>query len=813
METAMNAKRIAALIVVALPLALVTVVAAQPPVVEGLPQRSFQRMGTVILRHGSRIMSLAYSPDGNVLAAGGGHDPVRLWNPKTGELIKEINEHNVTSLAFTDSGRTLLMAGYQKQVRLYDLQGNKETGRLEGHKAAIKSVAVSPDTQTIASGGQDGLVFLWEWNTKNKITELKGHTDEVTAVAFSPDKESNLLASAGSDRVIHLWSIETNKSKVKIDAGCCVYAIAFSADGKALFSAGDDHLIRRWDVATGKQTGTFKGHDGIILSVLVQGDTVVSGSLDKTIRFWDAKSTEHKSTIKRGQGDCDALAVARNGNLVATAGLNNTIRIFDTAKGEEILHTMGPQAGLATLALPRDNKRLVSLTTDGSVLVWDPLDGKLVKQWDSKHTGETYLALSQDGKTIATASSTLRLWNADTGAEIAQLAIKPLDPVVALAFSPDGSTLALGLRSSTVELWNVKDRKAVGNFQYQGFLHTVAWSPDGKQLAAAGAAKIFVWNVADNTLLKSFDVKEGPAPAFPMVASLAFGPDSKTLAAGCFDAIIRIYNIAAKNPTEQREMRQCEGHLAVPYAIAFSADGRSIISGSFDRTARLWEAFSGKQIANFKGHVGPVMGVAFVKDGRSVFTASTDTTVLQWDVPGLANHGKLPQVKMEPAEFETTWTALTTEETPKGHATMWKAIAAGKDMIAHTVKEKKFYLLDPERVKKLFKDLDSGNFAIRTAAMNELVGYGRWMEGRYDAAMANPPSLEYKRRIEILKEKLNEKQSASLAQERLRLRRFMLICEQVGGAEAIEALQMLADRGPEDEIRDEAKGSLERLKK
>jgi len=97
--------------------------------------------------------------------------------------------------------------------------------------------------------------------------------------------------------------------------------------------------------------------------------------------------------------------------------------------------------------------------------------------------------------------------------------------------------------------------------------------------------------------------------------------------------------------------------------------------------------------------------------------------------------------------------------------------------------------------------------------MSELTKYGRWMEGRYDAAMANPPSLEYKRRVEMLKEKVNAANSATLAQERLRVRRIMLMLEQVGGPEAIAALRDLANRGPEEELREEAKASLQRLGK
>jgi WD40 repeat protein len=782
---------------------------AQP---EPLPTRSFQRFGTSKLRHGSRILSLTYSPDDKMLAAGGGDDPVRIWNPKTGELTREINEPWVRAMVYTASGETLLLGGYQKHVRLWNFRLNKEVGRLDGHNAPINAIAVSADTQTIATGSQDGALILWEWNVKRKAADLVGHTGEINAIVFSPDKEINVMASAGSDRRLIIWDMETTKAKHKIDAGCCVYALAISADAKTLYSAGDDNLIRRWDIAAGKQTGTFKGHEGTIVSLFVQGDAIVSGSLDKTIRFWDAKTTEQRRSITRNQGDCDALAVTKDGDFVATAGTNNTIRIFDTDTLKEIPHGVGVQSGLVGLVLSADNKRLASATAEGQILVWNPLANKLIKKWDSKQTGDLVLALARDGKTLASASNSVRLWNPDTGAEIAQLPTRDGDPIMALTFSPDAKMLAVGYHSGEIEMLEVATKKNAGSFKYAGALQALAWSPDGKKLAVGGGAKILIWDPQANTVIRSFDVKEGPVPPLPiLVASLAFGPDSKALAAGGWDAMVRVFNITVKNPTDIKEHRLCEGHQSVVYSVAFSPDGRSVISGSFDKTARLWESFSGKQIALFKGHVGEVRGVAFAANSRSVFSAGTDTNVFRWDVPGLSNDGKLPELALGQQGLEEAWTALASEETTRGHETLWRCIASSKQAVPALTKN--LYLLDPDRVKKLFKDLDSGNFTMREAAMSELTKYGRWMEGRYDAAMVNPPSLEYKRRIEMLKEKVNAANSASLAQERLRVRRIMMMLEQVGSPEAIEALRNLADRGPEEELREEAQASLQRLKK
>lgn len=797
----------------ALVLAPIQLACAQPN--DGLPPHTFLRIGTTKMRHGDRLLCLAYSPDDRMLAAGGGNDPVRVWDPKTGDAIREIAEPWARALAFTASGKTLLIAGNQKRVRLWNFELNKQIAQLDGHQAPIQALAVSADadpaTTVFASGSQDGMVILWSLETKRKWIELKAHPGEITALAFSPDKDSNLFASAGADRAVNLWSIENNQARVKwkLDAGCCVMAIAFSPDGKTLYSAGDDYLIRRWNVADGKQTGVSKGHEGTIVSLIVRDNTIISGGLDKSVRFFDAQTGELKRSLPRGPGDCDALAVSRNGDFLACGGTGNIIRILDTASGKEAVFGPGPQAPLVGLALASKN-RVATLTAAGRMLILDAV-GRPALERDLKQSGDLLFAAGPDGKTLIAAGNTARFYDAGNGADIAELPAKGRDAIETIAVTPDGNTVALGYQSSQIELWDWRNQKSLGTLQYPGALFALAFSPDGKKLAAAGAAKTFLWDAHTKELIQSFDVREGPAATFPSVKVLAFAPDNKTLAAGCFDAVIRIYDTSAKNPADPKEQRLCEGHTSAILALQFSTDGRLLISGSFDRTARLWEAFSGKEVTAYRGHIGAVTGVAFVKDARSFYSASADTTILQRDVPGLSNNGKLPELTMTFQELEKAWEILATEQTPRGHEVMWRSIASAKQAVPHLTK----YLPteDPERVKKLFRDLDSAHYPTRFAAQTELAKKGRWMEGRYDAVIANASSLEYKRRVEVLKEKLNAQDSPSIARERLRVRRIMFICEQVGSPEAIEALQKLADKGPEEDLREEAKASLQRLKK
>lgn len=783
---------------------------------QDLPTRALQRFGSAKLRHGSRILCLAYAPDGNTLVGGGGNDPVRLWNPKTGDLLRELGEPWVHALAFSPSGETLLYGGYSKVVRLWNFRLNKETGRLEGHKAAIKAIAVAPDASLIATGSQDGVVALWEMNTKSKWRDLPGHTDEVNALVYFTDKDGNgLLASAGSDRTIIVWNTSADPPTVKhkIDAGAGVFALAASEDGKTLYSAGDDHLMRRWDATTGKPAGTFKGHDGAVVSLFLQRDTLISASLDRTVRIWDINTNKQIRALPLAPGDAEALAVSRNGVFLATGGTNNTIRIFEAANLKEISFGPGVSSGLVSSVLSPDDRRLACATADGQIVVWDAQAGTLLKQWNAKQSADVLLAFAPDSKTLVSASNVVRIWDTERAVEIARLPTQANHVVLALAFSPDGKTLGLGHHGGEINLWDVKGKKSAGAFRYAGALQAIAWSPDGKKLAAAGGAKVLVWDVSTGDLVKSFDVKEGPVTFPILVASLAFGPDSKTLAAGGWDSIIRIYNLAAKNPTAAHSVRLCTGHHSAVHAVAFSHDGRCLVSGSFDRSCRLWEAFSGKQIALFKGHVGEVRGVAFARDGRSVFSGGSDTVGYQWNVPDLLPNGKLPDLTLTVGELDEAWTTLLTEDTALGHKTMWECIASGKQAAPHFSKKIDACLIDPARVKKLFRDLDSTQFSTRMLAMTELPKFGRWMEGRLDAAIVDPPSLEYKRRAEMLKEKLNVTNSPPLAQERMRIRRVMLMCEQVGGPDAVTALRKLAERGPEEDIREEAELSLRRMKK
>src|SRR5947209_18795194 len=541
-------------------LAIPLLVLAQPTG-DGQPAgRLLQRISTGQLRHGSRNLCLAYSPNGQLLVGGGGSDPVRVWDGTTGQQKFTCPETWVNAIVFTTRGSVFITGGMFKTIRLWETATGKEAGQLAGHNAPVKALALAPDGSMLASAGQDGTVILWELTTKKKIIELKQHTDEVTSIAFCPANEVPVLVTGGNDRTVCVWDSDTNQLTKKINAGCDVLAVAVSKDGKTAFSAGDDNLLRVWEAATGKLLHTLQGPDGMLVSLAVtrDGTTLISGGRDKSIRLWDiANLTAKPRIIERHLGDSDALAVARDGKHIATAGLNNTIRIFETATGKELFAGDNPQAGLTGLTLSRDGKTLAAVTAPGIVYLWDAQTGQQLRHFATGHVGDISLAFTPDGKSLVTAAETVRFWDPQAGTQRFELpwAAKERSPVLGLAFSPDGKTMAIGTRDKHVLVYEVDSKRCTDTFTYPGQPYALAFSTDNGLLAVSGSSKIVLWDCAGHKELRQFECKEAaPMTVLPDVAALAFSPDRKTIAAACFDGPIRVIDF-----TTAKEAGVCEG--------------------------------------------------------------------------------------------------------------------------------------------------------------------------------------------------------------------------------------------------------------
>jgi hypothetical protein len=200
--------------------------------------------------HDGSINSVAFSPDGKMLASASSDQTIRLWEVASGESRRELPGHAgaFNNVAFSPDGKMLASASFDDTIRLWEVASGESHRELKGHSDPIWSVAFSPDGKILASASLDSTIRLWEVTSGESRRELKGHTSYVVGVAFSPD--GKMLASASLDGTIRLWDAASGEShRELIGHTDDVNSMAFSPDGKMLASASSDQTIWLWDLS------------------------------------------------------------------------------------------------------------------------------------------------------------------------------------------------------------------------------------------------------------------------------------------------------------------------------------------------------------------------------------------------------------------------------------------------------------------------------------------------------------------------------------------------------------------------------------
>lgn len=587
--------------------------------------------------HHGPIYAATFSPDGTEVVTGGYDRRILIWDPR------QIEPANFRNLA-RDSGSVVPPAKFQT---------------LEGHADAVRSVAFSggDDQSLLVSAGQDHTVRVWDFPHRLAIKAFRGHGGSVQAAAILSDGKG--ILSASHDGVVREWSIDnyeeirTLQGRVLAGHHDAVLGAAYSKDQKLVVTASRDRTARTWDSGTGKVAMTFEeGHDFLASTAIFfsDGHRLLTAAVDNTTRIWDVATGGQLLRLEH-TGRSAAAAVSSDGRLVATGGNDKSVQLWNSHTGALLKKYPGHLGEVTALAFSPDHRVLASGDAKGHVLLWNVEAGSVIAKLEGHTRKISAIAYTTDGSRILTASldKTVSQWDATTGNEFPKLSLRHPDAVLTMKLVP-GKVNRVVTSCSVLKgagearkaechltVWNLETAQAELEIApSEGDMFSIDVSADGTALIGANATDRTVrkWDLASGEEIQSplRSGELGPTIDLKRVAggllwSAAFLPGTDDiLTVGGSEA--RLWNTRTLPVTERLSF---SSHRAVASA-RFSPDASLVVTGSWDNSAKIWDAHTGRVIRKLTGHESLVNSASFSPDGKLILTSSDDGTARLWSV-------------------------------------------------------------------------------------------------------------------------------------------------------------------------------------
>ncbi len=672
--------------------------------------RTFGRR--VLAGHEDAILGAAFSPDGRKIVTASRDRTARMWDRSTGAQIREFREGHkylTSTAALFPDGKRLLTAAIDNTTRIWDVTGGGQElvlprtgtstavtlaldgkwiltgsdkkkgelpdaklwdaklwdaqsgqiiGMLEGHGAEVKAVAISRDRKLLFTGDALGRCRLWDAETRRQIWLAADHTGAVTAAAFLPD--ASRIVTASLDHTVAQWDAATGKElpNLRLKHAAGVTSMALSRDGRRLLTACRDKsvevgirdgdqirkagrlvsTVRLWDIETGRQIGAFDTGGEIVSTVAFSpdGQWAVTACTDEFPVGGDGRRTV----------DQDPATSVRLWNVPEQ-------REIPAPGGGPFLAHRGVRNWAWSAVFSGDGRYIVTAGGDKASL-WNLATGKQEMDF-SPHQPVASAHFSPDGRRVITGSwdTTARIWNAATGKMEQKLqgghtqfvnsaVFHPTDPTLALTASDDG----------TARLWKLEGDQPSGKWRVVKVfgsdaddvadddtddVNSAVFSPNGERVLTASNDKTArIWDAQTGkelpfSPLREIDEKvETKFTHQQAVLCAVYSADGKLIVTGSEDTTARLWHAdtgrpvtidvaatadsAIDPPAEKKEPLILAGHSASVTSVAISDDGTRVLTGSADGTAKLWELRNGDEILTLKGHAEEVTCVAFSPD-------------------------------------------------------------------------------------------------------------------------------------------------------------------------------------------------------
>ncbi len=613
--------------------------------------------------HDEAILRLAATKDGSQIASGDAKGFVRIWNPLDGASLGILGADTapVSGLAFHPTTATLLTAAENGSVKLWSLPIVPER-TLAGHTDAVTATAISADAKQLITGGSDASVKIFKSDDGALVRALPDQPGPVTSVGFHD--ATGMVISGSTTGIVKLWNAADGADRGSLFGHQgAIRDVGINAKGNMLLSAGDDGTLRVWRLPRASQV--LAGSTGPVLSVAASrdGKWVVTGSTDKSLRLYNTADGAAVRTFSGAAAPVLGVAIRADQGQLASVDDSGDVRLFDPAQAAsqdvlsghigpansisylpdgKTLLTGGDDGAVRWWALPPTpakplppaggavshivrstaGSELVAASVDGAVRVFTAATGALARALPG-HVGPV-AALDTGGPVVASGDEKgdIRIWTLSTAASLPTISGHD-GPLTALAVNAQGTQIATSTEDGVIKLWKmpIATKTLAGSAMP---VAVAAFSADGTLVASAGIvagkATIIVRDAATGA------VKSTMTGHTAAVSSLAFSVDKTKLISGSADKTARVWNIAA---AQGAELGQFAMDAAVS-AVALDANGQQAFCGAANGVLKQWKTADGEETRALVGHTGAVTSLQL--HGASLISGSVDKTVRQWNL-------------------------------------------------------------------------------------------------------------------------------------------------------------------------------------
>jgi WD40 repeat protein len=815
-----------------------------------LPPGAVARIGTTRLRHAAYVSALAFSPDGRRISSATIWFDTAVWDARTGRALAFRSSRRGEGLfcaAVSPDGSLFAGRTDDRKLGVQEALGGKFLHRFSGKKEPCEGLVFSRDNHWLASADFDGNTYLWDLRARKLAHRLKGKPPgslDHYCHAFTPDGAVFIQARADG---ITLRDVQTGTEIRHIDSKKeeeWPGGAAVSPDGKLLAVRIGSSRVDLWEIKTGRHVRKIAEQpDAVGLVFSPDGKHLVTGRDPGEICFWEVETGKRARSLSLSKEAYPmSLAFSPDGKLLAAGSDDHAIRIWDLASGKGLLPVSPRLGGTPSMRFLSDGKTLLVhcrdgmnsqyATIDDRLSFWD-LRGSLLRQANLVPQKAHACALSGDARTVAYGTgpnfgfmlspvpngdleSSLRLCEAASGKQLVQEDGMPCQ-IHDLTFSPDGRFLLVNAlnagpnkcdyhRVDALQIWKRTSPtrlEKVADIPTRSFLSGWCVSPDSRWVVVASKRGCRFHDCETGKLIRSYPDAPGSV--------VAVSPSGRVLVSRVGDDDARTGKLALvwEKATGKTICKlSCQPDQTDWSPLVVSPEGR-FIAGCLDREViALWDAFTGKQLAKLEGHRGDIGSLAFSPDGRYLVSASADTTVLVWDW-----RKELPKtpgtIQWSAERLEQLWQDLQGSD-PRPAYLAIAALLRSPGQAIDLVRRKARPVGSDARIERWIEELDSDRYEVRETAMKELTDAAELAEGALRRTLAASPSLEARRRIVQLLDRLP---SASLHPSTLATVRSLELLEMIDTPQACKLVEEVAPGLGDGMSRREAEETLHRLKR